>query len=91
MAYARTAQNLNAVASRAIDVEMFNSMEAASSVRSAELERGNARSFASKVNKSIGGPVNYIETNTDAPGAPFHGKVLKVRIRHTIHCEDGAS
>jgi hypothetical protein len=70
---------------------MFNSVKAGCSVRIAELERGDARSFASKVNKSIRGAVSYVEANTDTPGASFHGKVLKVRIRHTVQREDGAS
>jgi hypothetical protein len=69
---ARTAQNLNAISARAIDVEVFNSVEAACSTRIVELERGDAGSFASKVNKSIRGPVSYVEANADAPGSPFY-------------------
>jgi hypothetical protein len=70
---------------------MFNSVKAGRSLRIAELERGNARSFASKVNKSIRGAVSCIEANTDTPGAAFYGKVLKVRICHSIYREDCAS
>jgi hypothetical protein len=88
---ARTAQNLNANSPRAIDVEVFNSVEAACSTRIAELERGNARSFASEVNKSIGASVSYTEANTDVPRASFYGKVLKVRVCHSVQSEDGTS
>ena len=72
--YARTAQNLNAVATGAIDVKVLNSVEAAGSTRIAELERGNAGAFASNINKSIRGAVSYIEANADGPGAPFTEK-----------------
>ena len=56
---------------------MFNSVKAGR-VRIAELERRNVRTFTSKVNKSIRGAFSHIEANTDTPGAPFYGKVLKV-------------
>ena len=84
MSYARIAQNLNAVASGAVDVKMFNSVEPGRSASIGELETGNTRTFASNVNKSIRGPVSYSEANTDASGASLNGEVLKVRTSDAI-------
>lgn len=85
--YARTAQNLNAIATGAIDVKVINAVKAACSSRIAELERCNGRPFATNIKKSIRGAVSYIEANADRPGAPLYGKVLKVRICYSIHRE----
>jgi hypothetical protein len=66
VSHTRIGQNLNAAASGAVDIKMFNSVKAGR-VRIAELERRNVRTFTSKVNKSIRGAFSHIEANTDTP------------------------